>query len=260
MTDHADAIADQLRAYDQAVVEWVESAPLMRSNAVIPVVMATPDRAFASMQDLLRPTLGTKVDDIRNIPLPFASVSRSRILYDQTRFHGNKAKFDRLARTADNKKLYQARFPAPFNIGYQVELWAKNRTTLNAYELYCLGAFSSFEMFLKVNMRGIWDPWGLVSVPFENEGVQDASDLEPMEGHRVLRFTQSLLGKGWVLAKVEELKVVLTIFQDSYFVPQAVDTATLTAATVDANPTTYPRLSRVTYTGSGSTVTTSNQG
>ena len=81
-----------------------------------------------------------------------------------------------------------------------------------------------------------------------------------MEGHRVLRFTQSLLGKGWVLAKVEELKVVLTIFQDSYFVPQAVDTATLTAATVDANPTTYPRLSRVTYTGSGSTVTTSNQG
>ena len=256
-TNRVDAIVTQLRQYDQGLKDWVQNGvPVKQDGKPPPVIFSTPHRAFAAMQHLLKGELGSRVNDLKNIPLPFISITRTRIMYDPERFHGPNTEFRKLATSADLGSVYKSQFPLPYDVTYDVNVWAKNRETLNAYQLWSMLQFKNgFETFVSIRLDEVWASWRTKSIPFETEGITDNSDLEPQEGHRVLRFTQQLTAKAWLLCEVEEVKAVHEILQDFYLVEDCtVDLQTTTAAGVDGDPDTYDKVMRVTTDDDGDAV------
>lgn len=251
VSNQLDAVISQFRQYDQGVVDFLnEGLPIKQDGKGVPVVMASPDRAFAAMQHLLG------VDDIKNIPLPFISIVRTRVQHDPVRFHGPQTFFRKIATSRGGEFTYNARFPLPYDITYQIEFWAKNRETLNALELWMACQFvNGFETFITIDFTEVWPSWKTKKIPFENEGIQDNSDLEPQGEHRVLRFTQQLTAKSWILGTIEEVKAVHTIFQDLYLTDTTTVLPGVTGGDVDADPATFRKACRVTTDDQLSTTT-----
>lgn len=248
-------VVSQIRSYDQSVNDWVQSAPLLEDGKPLRVVFATPDRAFAAMQHIVQGRVSENIEEMmRNVPLPFCSIHRSSFTFDPERFHGTSNYFRALGANPAATKIYQSKFPHPYDITYQIEFWAKNREALNVLQIWSSTQFESFEIFLDVNFRDSWESWGTKAIPFENEGIVDHSNLEPGEGERVLRFSQGLTAKAWLVHEINTVPSVLEILQDVYVTASDVALDDLTADIIDNNPDDYPRIYRVKYDSSGITV------
>lgn len=242
--------ADQIRSLDVAVRVWAEAAPLLEDGKSIPVVFATPDRAFSAMQHALSGRLPEgRSETVKKIPLPFASISRGNLLYDSNRFRGVNTKFNKLATTSDKLTALQAPFPLPYDISYRVEFWTKNHISGNKLQVYSALSFQSHEMFLPVDYANVWPNWGIKLISYENDGIIDNSELEPGEGERVFRFTQTMTAKAWLLSDVDPVKTAATIHIDKVFVTGSLNGVTV--EDVDAVDSAIPVIERTTETSAG---------
>ena len=253
-TSRIAEIVSQFRQYDQGVQDLLEGClPVQEDMKKVPVIFASPDRAFSSMQEILG------IEATKNVPLPFVSVLRSRVRPDPLRFHGTNVFFRKLATTVDGTSTVSVPFPLPYDITYQIEYWAKNRETLNVLELWSATQFDGgFEMFIPIDFSQT-PPWsGTKNIPFENEGISDNSNLEPGTEHRTLRFTQQLTAKGWLVAtsRTEITKAVHKIYSDFYLAATGADFGAVTAADVAGDPLTYDQFMRLTTNVDGSSTIT----
>lgn len=240
-----EAVHDQLAIYDYAVTAWVESAPFETVSGKFMSVFGNPDRAFASMADILS-SRGVATT-ARTVPLPFASISRmTGFEWDQARTVGPQNRIRNLGPIGDGWGVKQADWPAPYDFEYRIEVWAKTRETLNRWEVWSLLQFKSFERFLKVDFSSLDSAWGTKLIPMRNRGILDSSAPESDETQeRIIRATQTIVLKGWLFPAVSRVPVVKKVRADFYTVPNGVSPAEVSTQDIAANPADYPQVGQV---------------
>jgi len=219
---------DTLRSYDELVYHWLDGLKVdygelggdPKRNFGILRVYATPNRAYASMEDLLvrkgwlNPDTpgdgsGGAVPDAgrrsyMKIPLPFASITRSAPVFDTTR---SLTKMQLSYYSEDFDHALKFKTPSPYNIPYQIEFWCKTKFT----EIHILEWITSqidgfglghTEFFLKYSPKfgmppNEIQPFGTKLITVVIDDMSDNSDLEPGEGDRQLRFSVQLTLKAW---------------------------------------------------------------
>lgn len=236
-TQHrAQSIVTQFRNYDQCVYNWLSKFPSQADGTPTPIVVATPDRAFSAMAVLLKKRGVPVSDDIKSIPLPFISITTGNLEFDPSRFHGPAARIP-LGMSPDKRTAYSVKYPMPYNISYRVEFWAKNMETLNAFKYWAAVDFTpGHENFLTVDLSDVWPAWKNKIVPITNNGSRFVGDLEPAEGHRVLRQVAEFELKGWIIAPVNTAKTVHQIIVDTYLAKTNADLARAVGDQIDEDP------------------------
>lgn len=233
------SIVSQFRNYDLCVRDWLSTFPTDDQGSPIPVVSATPDRAFSAMNLLLKlKGLGNGETPIKNIPLPFISVASGDLSFDPSRFHGQVDVF--LGRTKDNTASYSVRHPIPYNINYRAEFWTKNMEPMNAFKFWwAADALPGHENFLTVDLSNVWPFWKAKLVPLENRGMKFVGELEPAEGHRVIRMVADFTLKAWIIPPITTTKNVHKIILDMYLAKTQTDISAVTGTEVDDNPALF---------------------
>ena len=242
---------DQLVLYDDAVVDWVKTCPLKTVGDTLGVTFATPEVAFASMarQIGVDPNKDPGFADL--VPLPFASVARTNVQFDPTRFRGNNTTWRRLGWAPGGDAIRRSKFPRPVNITYNVEVWARTRATLNTWQVWSAGQFESFEILIPIDFSAVDAVWKSKVIPLVDEGIVDNSELETEDGqNRILRATQTITAQGWIFPEIEYVPVIRKIQIDVHGVvypePLGID-----AETVWANPDKYPLLEKIIVSKGG---------
>lgn len=233
------SIVSQFRNYDKAIYDWLSEAPTLDDGSPVPVVFATPDRAFSAMNLLLK-TRGYTTTDLtpKSIPLPFISVTSNSIQFDPSRFHGPVTM--EIGKSDDNRSVYTTKFPIPYDIGYRVEFWAKNEDTLNIFKLWMATGYSvGFENFIDVDLSNIWPFWKRRIVAVRNDGMRFSGNYEPEEGHRVLRAVADMSVNAWIISDIKETKSVHKIMSGIFIAKSYADVASVTSEEVDVKPELY---------------------
>lgn len=241
------AFVDQYRIYDSAVRQWLWEIrdPRINRGLPIPVVHATPDRAFASYRELLlaqeqrrrladgrQPTIKDvsfrlrRQQPERNPPLPLWSYHRQDENLDRTRWNRmTLRKLGFVVRRPDNsiiKKgdpdyqtaIYQAPFPLPLSFPYQIEIWTRNQVTANLIRQQLHLRYDEGQVYFRLDFSPVHAVYGCKLVRMSIDGIANNSDLEPGEpGDRVVRYTVSTTIHGWLWRPVREIPTVLsTVF------------------------------------------------
>jgi len=135
------SVVSQFRNYDKAVYDWLSDAPTMDDGRPVPVVIATPDRAFSAMNQLLK-VRGDSTSELspKNIPLPFISVTSNSIQFDPSRYHGPVT--IEVGKDAEKNSVFTTTHPIPYDIGYRIEFWTKNEETMNVFKLWMTADFT----------------------------------------------------------------------------------------------------------------------
>lgn len=213
MSDLINSIHSQLRAYDQAVKNWLETFPSKDDGTTVPVVVSTPDRAFSSMRNLMVSKGHPENMPVRSIPLPFISLYRTGAQFDARR---NMGASGHVPKTFDygNTRNLQGRFPLAYILEYRVEMWAKNQQTLNTFQEHLSLAFNTgFENFISADLSsaGYYEDF---SVPLVNEGIIFSGVEEPEQGHRVMRQILNMSLRSWIFGPRSEVGKVGQIIID----------------------------------------------
>lgn len=237
---------DQWKLYDLAVREWVLRLGPLLNVPTFNVIFATPDRAFATLTHLLNKRYGERAEKIKTPPFPIASISRLSHRFDRSRFLPNSRRIRGQRYTTDRRVAYDALFPLPWDMPYQIDFWAKTREVMNVFSMWLQGE-STPQGALCVDLKNVDAAWGQKIVLFDVEEITDTSQLEPEEENRSLRFTVTLTLHGWLLLPLVPNKTVFSVLADMY---QA-DPGT-TIADIESNPATYPLLDTSIVIDSGS--------
>lgn len=234
------SVVSQFRNYDKAMLDWVSSAPVMDDGTPVPVVFATPDRAFAAMGRLLKARGEGNISDVtpKNIPLPFISITSSSIQFDPSRYHGP-VRYS-LGLTQDGLTSFSTIHPVPYDIAYRIEFWAKNEEVMNVFKLWMTSSFTfGHEQFIDVNLSDIWPGWSRKIVPLRNDGMRFSGISEPEEGHRVIRNVADMSMGAWVVTDIKETKSVKKIISGIYTAKTFADIQGVTSDEVDVSPDIY---------------------
>jgi len=207
---------DQFRLYDQAVRAWVLRAGETLGTPTFNCVFATPDRAFATLKDLLKKKYGDRSEKVRLMPYPVASIARVGHALDQERFLPQSRTYRGRVYSADQKVSYNAPYPLPWDMTYQIDFWAKNRDTMNAFGLFVQTESTPLGR-LMVDFSPVWLPWGEKIVTFDLREITDNSQLEPDEEDRVLRLSATMVLHGWVLSAAKPTPTVLQTLTEVKF-------------------------------------------
>lgn len=213
MSDLINSIHSQLRAYDQAIKNWLETFPSKDDGTTVPVVVSTPDRAFSSMRNLMVAKGHPENMPVRNIPLPFISLYRTGAQFDARRNMGASGHVPNTFGYGNTKNL-QGRFPLAYLLEYRVEMWAKNQQTLNTFQEHIAIGFSTgFENVISADMSeaGYYDDF---QVPLVNNGIIFSGVEEPEQGHRVMRQVLNMNLRGWIFGPRSEVGKVGEIIID----------------------------------------------
>lgn len=207
MSNLINSIHSQIRAYDQAIKNWLETFPAKDDGTVVPVVVSTPDRAFASMRNLMVSKGHPENMPVRNIPLPFISLYRTGASFDASRNMGasGHVPYNYAAKTG---KILQARHPIAYLFDYRVEMWAKNQQTLNNLQEYIAFSFSTgFQHTISADLSqlGYYEDF---QVPLVNNGIIFSGVEEPEQGHRVMRQVLNVNLRAWVFGPQSEVGTV----------------------------------------------------
>jgi len=199
------------RVYDRMMHNWATDIAVWKGRQV-PVVMASPDRAFAAIRELLRREGYLPPDmDIRVIPLPFISISRG----DPTpRLHEWQYRRIPIGYTDESKRWYEsAPWPQPMNIPYAVELWSKYFQTDSAMTDMFLRQFRSTYAY--ANARHML-PYGWKFTPIKFESYADNSELEGGGSDRITRHTLNVTVEGLLFFYPEETLVAQKVVKEMY--------------------------------------------
>lgn len=190
------------RAYDEAVAKFVTRK---MGDEFVPLVgPISPLRAFGAFNEILK---NNKVPDaIKNdrfVPLPFMSFDRLDPIYDQSRF--SRADVRKLAYSPDGNKSATGRRPNPFNIPYQVEIWAEKESDgLFLWEAM-LRRWRGPKASIVVNHG---TPWGDWKVWMDVPRMRDTSVKESEKKDREIRYTVDLVVEGFLSFPVDWVPTV----------------------------------------------------
>lgn len=228
-----DTYENTFRLFDQAVYNWlggllVDYGKILRKpeepDAItgyhIPTksilrVMATPERAFAEMQNLLVAKSwmdeSLESDDFRNVPLPFTSIYRM----------GPIPRLNQMMVPGRYKYLYRnhegawlgADYPTPWDIPYDIHFWCMKRyTEVHIWDWLVSrvgrrGA-SPMDFYLEVDHEKYPHDhhpdktciYGNQLHSAHFDALTDITDLEPVEmAPRYVRFSLLLTVRAWMM-------------------------------------------------------------
>jgi hypothetical protein len=206
----ANSIVSQIRAYEMAIRNWLLGFP-SDDKGDIYVVTSTPDRAFASMRELLHLKGNASKDiPVRSIPLPFISMYMVGSNFDPSRNRGQ----GNVNLATSEGRIYRMKHPIPYTFDYRIEFWAKNQNTLNVLKEHAALSFNyGFEKFLSVDLSsaGFYSDF---RVPILNNGIVFSGVEEPEKDHRVLREVLNIQLKGWLLNPIGTVAQIHKIIVD----------------------------------------------
>ena len=207
-----DAGVQLYRNYGKAVVDWVRANTLYNGKP-IEYVFATPERAFARLQEKLanrtKQTLPAHQRNESNkvYPLPWGSVSRTALAIDHDRFflcgHG------KLYRDIETNHYIGAAWPQAVKLTYQVDLWTRNLEDLQALaNQLLLGMTDGWSTFITVEHPF---PYGSLRVFTQLTENRDLSVLEHATDQRQLRWMMAFQLDGWMARPPTDVPIVETI-------------------------------------------------
>jgi len=178
--------------YNQSMQGWLEGIPKERDGGVvgtIPVIMSTPERAFARR----RAPLNEGRPDIPMISFYMASFD-----YDFDRVNGFVPSHQtyELVRVPGTDRVRRVPKMLPVSINYMATLWAKH-----LYQVQ----IADWDLGSRMRPHSYINTYG-ADCPVYFESASDSSDLEPgSAGDRQIRRDYSFRVEGWMpLPYVEE--------------------------------------------------------
>lgn len=205
--------------YDKAFVDKLRSIRYYTQdrtkndvNYAIPCVFATPERAFGQIKKQIARKTGKAEQDIVTIPLPIASISRIDQKLDLNRYV--RYKFRRQY-YAPNDELYIGMWrPAPWDMTYQVDLWARTIGDLDMLTVQLVQWLRADEFYLTVDHE---IPMGERIVLTQFMGMAENSQLDHgTEEKRTLRRTFSYVVHGWIYFPRIDTRIIKKIIVDFY--------------------------------------------
>lgn len=217
---------DQIGLYDnclQQLLEEIEFNEKILDGKKPPVVQATPDKAFATIREILkRNDTNTRPDvgNLLNVPLPFVSFTRTTMTYDSSRFNAAPLRLLKAVRDIDQqpdmraKDYADVRFgsvqaPLPYIFTYQLDVWARNIKTLNLLAQWQMTANEHGEyLYREIDFKPVHDTYGTKWARITLNQFNDNSDLEPGDQrNRTLRYTATASVDAWLWRPVKTVKV-----------------------------------------------------
>lgn len=181
--------------YDPAIADLLRDNITLNDKS-IPIVFATPDRAFSQMRRRF------KLAKDQNIPLPFISLSQgTETKFDNYRCLAPAIKIRNMGTDESRSISFQMGWPLPYDFTYTADIWVRNR---EEGRLHCAQMASIFEQvsytYITVD-HGV--PIGTKFIKIDLTSINDVSSLDPGDGNRDLRFSFGMIIHGWLAKRVE---------------------------------------------------------
>lgn len=184
---------DQFILYDQALVTWLnDNLPPLLPGRTTQILVATGRKSFSE-------AFTARVVDNRTLVFPRMSIRRIGKSGDPQRFNSYTIRRLGWCDPPDGdveKRLRRAKFPAPVNLTYQVDLWTRFVKEMNLWEQKILFSFAPELIYLQIRPDDVYGD-KRYAVFLEGE-IADNSDLEPGEGERQVRRTLTLRAECWL--------------------------------------------------------------
>jgi hypothetical protein len=211
---------DTLRLFDLGIINWLRDPQygITVNQKPIPVILATPERAFSEMADLINkgwssvyPDMGLELtanqisaeslrSDASLVPLPFISVARMDMVYRPE--HRNTNSWRKVTTSqqppiylGDHDAVLASEYPRPYNIFYQVDIWARYRQDANNIVQQIL-QWGNPELSLWIDFKV---PWGKQLFDIFITEVVDNSDLEAGDAQSWKRHTVRMYYEAYML-------------------------------------------------------------
>jgi hypothetical protein len=228
---------DVLRLYDSGVINWLRDPKvgIHVKQRPVPVIFATPERAFSEMADLLGksqipdwPELDKAMikltpeqlrDDPSLVPTPFVSVKRGSPAFrmDRSSTIAWRKVFTTQVGTVyfDSKQNYviRSKHPRPYDLPYQLDIWCRYREDLNSIMSQLMrwgNPWFAIWADLKV-------PWGKQLFDVKMGTFTDNSELEGLEGgtgQSWKRATLDVTLEGYLLEAFESMSDLAGLYMD----------------------------------------------
>ena len=202
----SEYLENPIRVHDEAFSNWLSGLKVDygtqngadRSNHPILQVMASPQRAFAAVENLLTETGfvgGNTISDIREnagrfevLPLPVATFERNGPNPDRE-LANVPGSFRTTMFDPSTLEWEEHRYPNQAQIEYQVTFWSHKRYTDNYIYEWLLSQFGdkgagSYEAMIPVQHKA---PWNIVRQSLTWTGSTDLSELEGTEQRYIRR-------------------------------------------------------------------------
>lgn len=211
---------DSLRLFDLGIINWLRDPQLgvTVNQKPVPVVLATPERAFSELADLINkswssmyPDMGLTLtaekisaeslrSDASLIPLPFISVARMDLVYRNE--HRNTNAWRKIS-TSQRAPIYlgekdavvASQYPRPYNIFYQVDIWARYKHDANSLVQQII-QWGNPELSLWIDFK---EPWGKQVFDVFITEVVDNSDIEAGDAQSWKRHTVRMYYEAYIL-------------------------------------------------------------
>jgi hypothetical protein len=177
------------------------------------VVFASPERAFATLNKLLETAYGSRSEQLRVAPYPYASISRLGMKVAEDRFRHSGDNFRTSVYSLDKRVSYQALWPLAIDFNYQIDFWSRTVDSADAFQTWFLSE-TIVEGSLLADFTPIWESWGQKLLFTKGGETTDNSVLEAEEDQRTTRITASLVVKGWLPLPPVPMKTVLKVLID----------------------------------------------
>lgn len=195
---------DQMLLYDQALVTWINNLlpPLLKGRTT-QILVATARKAYAEVTT-------ARLADNETLTFPRIAVTRLDYVNDPNRFNSNRIRRLGWCSTPVNQALRSARYPAPVNISYQVDLWTRYAKEMNLWVQQLMFEFAPQYIYLQIRPDDVWQDKKYIV--FLEGSIADNSDLEPGEGERAIRRTFTVRAEAWVFDQAFlDVKVVKSL-------------------------------------------------
>lgn len=170
-----------------------------KTEKITVVPVTGPPRAEYATQTRIHEIPHQEADHLNEtVALPAMALSRLDFKFQPARW--TKANYRKLGYTEDGFRVIQSEEPMPFDVMYQLDIWAKYRSQLNQIIRKLALKFISRDVWLPVNLGG---PWGERSIPVVwMEGPKDLTTLDHGEYgniERKLRNVITFVMQGWIM-------------------------------------------------------------
>jgi hypothetical protein len=207
---------DTLRVHDIAIFNWIGKLRVDygtrngKDNSNFPIlrVLASPERAFAKIVDLLvrlcwidgatADAMRNNADDFAVLPLPIATIRRGDPVPD-AELRGTPKSMSREFFNLCTGQWENHPYPAAYRIPYQITFWSKKRYTEAYMREWLMSQFGQIGMTeVEILIDVVHDPpWGTQQQALRFDGTSDLSDLEG-EGQRYIRYELSVNLRAWM--------------------------------------------------------------
>jgi|ERR1035437_599982 hypothetical protein len=156
--------------------------------------------------------INTRMNQI--VKLPATALTQLSWDFDLRRW--TRASFRKLGWTEEGKKVIQSNQLVPMDVMYQLDLWAKYRSTANQMVRNILLLFTNREPWLDVDLKGVW---GVRRIPLTllYKGPANLTDYEPKDKDRTIRMVFTFIFHAWVIPDASMVPSIGSIMENLYY-------------------------------------------